>query len=305
MLFSTPTNPALARRVAKLSQLKLGNIEIKQFSDGELYVRVKERVRGKNVYILGSTFPPADNLLKLLILANALKTNGAKKITAIVPYFAYARQDWLAKPGAPLTAKLMADLIRCAGINKVITINLHSQAAEKFFKIPVKNIDAIPLLANYFKKALHIVHPVGTEQCSVPTVISPDLGGKERAKRFAKVIGAKNVIALKKFRPKPNVAKILKLDQPELVKNKICIIVDDLIDTAGTIIEAVKLLKRHGAGDIYVTAVHPVFSGLAIKRLKTAPIKQIVVTDTIPLFEEKQLKKIKVLSIVNLITKGI
>jgi len=296
-LFSTNTNPELVRQIAWQTKLKLGRIEFKQFSDGELYVRIKEKVKNRNVYILGSTFPPADNLLKLLILTNALKTNGAKKITVLIPYFAYARQDRITKPGEPITAKLTANLIACAGVKKVITFNIHSLAAEKYFKIPIKNLDVIPLLAQYFKTHLTI------QQFNNLTIISPDLGGKERAKRFAKVIGAKNVIALKKFRPRPNVAKILKLDQPELVKNKTCIIVDDLIDTAGTIIEAVKLLKGNSAKDIYVTAVHPVLSGPAIYRLKTAPIKQIVVTDTIPLLQKKQFKKIKILPIANLIAK--
>ncbi len=297
-LFTPNPEQSLARKIALQARLKLGRLEIRNFSDGEFYLRAKELIRGKKVYLLGDNFSRPTDLLKFLILANALKVNGAKKIIALVPYLAYARQDKIDQPGAPLTAKLIADLIAAVGINELVTINLHSHRDEQFFKIKLKNIDALPLLTSYFKT--HFNRPI-----SQLVVVSPDLGGQERARRFARLIHCPNVAILKKFRPKPNAVKILTIDQPQLIKDKSCLIVDDLIDTAGTIIAATKLLKKHQARDLYIAAVHPVLSGPAINRLKTSAIKKIFLTDTLPLTKEKVISKIKIISSASLMARNL
>ena len=292
LLFSINTNPDLARAIARLAHLKLGRLEIKTFADGELYVRLKDKVRGQVVWVFGSTMPPTDNLVKLLILLNALKTSGAKKINLIIPYFSYGRQDHIDQPGAPLTAKLMADLIAAAGASRIVVIDLHSQKIADFFKIPAVHLNAIPLFAKYFKKIKKLV------------VISPDKGGEKRAATLSKLLHA-STITLSKTRPRPNVvAKIILPDGVD-IQNKNIVIIDDLIDTAGTICQAAKLLKKHGAKNIYAAAAHGVFSGPAISRIKKSPIKQVLITDTFPLPPQKKLKKIKIISVAPIISKSL
>ncbi len=288
-LFSTNTNPELARKVAKLFHARLGQLEIKTFSDDELYVRPIDKIRGKVAWVIGSTMPPTDNLLKLLILLNALKINGAKKINLIIPYFGYARQDHLDQPGAPLTAKLMADLVATAGASRIIAVDLHSQKVANFFKIPLIHLSAIPIFAEYFKKMKNLV------------VISPDKGGKKRAIRLARLLHAP-AVPLSKIRPRPNVVTKIIFPPDVKVKNKNAVIVDDLIDTASTIYETAKILKKHGARNIYVCATHGVFSGPAISRIKKSPIKQVIVTDTYPVPSQKRVRKIKIISIAQLLT---
>lgn len=287
-LFSTNTNPKLARALARLAHLKLGRLEIKNFSDGELYVRPKEKISGQVVWVLGSTMPPTDNLVKLLILLNALKTNGAKKINLIIPYFGYARQDWIDQPGAPLTAKLMADLIVAAGASQVVTIDLHSQKVANFFKVPLTHLSTLPLFAKHFKKTKNLI------------VISPDKGGEKRAKVLAKLLHT-STITLFKTRPRPNVVAKIILPPHTKVRGKNIVIVDDLIDTAGTICQAAQMLKKHDAKNIFVCATHGVLSGPAIARIKRSIIKQIVITDTFPLTKEKKITKIKIISVAALL----
>jgi ribose-phosphate pyrophosphokinase len=298
LLFSTNTNPDLVRHLAKLAHLKLGHLEIKNFSDNELYVRPKDSVRGQVVFVIGSTMPPSDNLLKLLILLNALKTAGAKKINLIIPYFAYARQDWIDQPNAPLTAKLMADLIAAAGAGKIFTFNLHSEQNVKFFKVSLTHLSAYPVLVDHFKKM----------RLANLMIFSPDQGGIHRAEQFAKLYDKKNLAGpigyCKKFRPKPNVA-IVSLPKGMVVKNKNIILVDDMIDTAGTLVGAAEAIHRAGAHTIFAAATHGVLSGQAISRLKKSPIKEVVITDTFPIPKEKQISKIRIVSIASLLDEVI
>ncbi len=294
-LFSTNTNPELARHLAKLAHLKLGRLEIKNFSDGELYVRPIDKIRGQSVWVIGSTMPPSDNLIKLLILLNALKTNGAKKINLIIPYFAYARQDWIDQPNAPLTAKLIADLIAAAGADKIFTFNLHSKQNEKFFTKPLAHLSAYPLFVKYFKK-LHLKNTL---------IFSPDPGGIDRARQFAKLYDEKNLTGpvgyCKKYRPRPNVA-VVTLSKDVNVKNKNIILVDDMIDTAGTLVGAANALRRAGAKNIYAAAIHGVLSGPAISRIKKSPIKQVIISYTFPLPPKKKIKKIKIISVASILS---
>lgn len=298
LLFSINTNPELTRAVVKAAHLKLGRLEIKNFSDGELYVRPIDKIRGQTVWVLASTMPPSDNLLKILILLNALKTSGAKKINLIVPYFGYARQDWIDAPNAPLSAKLMADLLATAGTNKVVTFNLHSEKNVKFFTTPLVHLSAYPVLVQYFKKS----------RLKNLLIFSPDQGGIRRAEQFAKLYGKKNLAGpigyCKKFRPKPNVA-VVTLPKKFNVRGKNIILVDDMIDTAGTLVGAATALHKSGAHAIYAAAAHGVFSGPAISRIKKSPIKQVVITDTFPLTRKKKISKIKFVSISSLLKKQI
>ncbi len=296
LLFSTNTNPELVRKVAHSAHLRLGRLEIKTFSDGELYVRPINKVRGQVVWIMGSTMPPSDNLVKLLILLNALRTAKAKKINLIIPYFGYARQDWLDQPNAPLTAKLMADLIVTAGADKIFTFNLHSEKNVKFFIKPLVHLSAYQVLADYFKKM----------RLANLLIFSPDPGGIHRAKQFAKIYGERRLAGpvgyCKKYRPRPNVA-VVSLPRGANVKNKNIILVDDMIDTAGTLCGATEALHRAGARAIFAAATHGVLSGLAIARIKKSPIKQVIVTDTFPLPKAKQIPKIKIISVAPILKK--
>lgn len=289
-LYSINTNPDLTKALARLAHLKLGRLEIKNFSDGELYVRPRDSVRGQIAWVIGSTMPPTDNLVKLLILLNALKTAKAKKINVIIPYFGYARQDWLDQPNAPLSAKLMADLLAASGANKIFTFNLHSRKNEKFFTVPLVHLSAYPVLVEHFKKS-HIKNLL---------IFSPDPGGIHRAKQFAKIYGHRNLAGpigyCQKFRPKPNVA-VVTLPKKFNVRGKNIILVDDMIDTAGTLVGAGEALHRAGAKNIYAYAAHGVLSGPAIERIKKSPIKQVIVTDTFPLPKTKLLPKIKIISV--------
>lgn len=289
-LFSTNTNPKLAKKVTKMSHLRLGRLEIKTFSDGEFYVRLKEKVHGQVVWVLASTMPPSDNLVKLLILLNALKSNGVKKINLIIPYFGYSRQDHINQPGAPLTAKLMAEILGRVGGNRIIAIDLHSDKVSNFFKVPLNHLSAISLFAKYFKKIKN------------PIIVSPDKGGIERASHFAKLFKTQ-MIALKKYRPRPNVVTKIIFPSGANVRNKNVIIVDDLIDTADTICKAAESLKKHGAKNIFVCATHGVFSGPAISRIKKSPIKKVIITDTFPLPKENLSSKIKIVSVANLLAR--
>ncbi|MBI5071611.1 ribose-phosphate pyrophosphokinase [Candidatus Falkowbacteria bacterium] len=288
----------MTKALVRHARLKLGHLEIKNFSDGELYVRPKEKVRSKATWVIGSTMPPSDNLLKLLILINALKTAAAKKINVIIPYFGYARQDWIDQPNAPLTAKLMADLLAAAGADKILTFNLHSGQNEKFFTKPLVHLSAYPALAEYFKKMC----------LNNLLIFSPDQGGIHRAEQFAKIYGKKNLAGpvgyCKKYRPRPNVARI-SLPKGADVKNKNIVLVDDLIDTAGTLAGAAEALHRAGARAIYAAAAHGVLSGPAIARIKKSPIKEVLITDTYPMLKAKQIPKIKIISAAPVLKKSI
>jgi len=305
-LFCLKNSQKLAQQICVKTKFKLGKYEAEFFSDGELYLQVKNKVKGQNVFVIGSTYQPNDNIIELLILINTLKENDAKKITAIFPYFGYARQDKIDKAGAPITAKLMANLFKRAGVNQFITIDIHSQRDKNYLK-PILNLDPLPIFANYIKKNINFKNTI---------IVAPDNGAKPRAEKLAKLLdplpaqnlsagahGSGPVLVMEKIRPRQDVAKIIKFKQN--IKGKNIIIADDMIDTAGTITAACHELKEHRVKDIYIFATHGVLSGPAIARIKQAPIKQVVLADTFPIPKEKIIKKIKVLPIAPLLIKNL
>jgi len=288
-LFSLKNTNQLAKQIISKTKLKLGHYETKRLSDGELYLQLKKKVKGQDIFVIGSTCQPNDNIFELLTLINALKANGAKKITAIIPYFGYARQDKIDKLGAPITAKLIADLFKTAGVNRFITIDIHSQRDKNYLK-PLINLDPLPIFANYIQKNINLKNTI---------IVAPDNGAIPRALKLAKLLDTLPVLLMEKYRPKQDVAKISKFK--ENITGKNIIITDDMIDTAGTIIAACNELIKHRVNNIYVFATHGVLSGPAIARIKQAPIKQIVFTNTFPIPKEKQIAKIKILSIAPLL----
>ncbi|HJO02260.1 MAG: ribose-phosphate pyrophosphokinase [Candidatus Woesearchaeota archaeon] len=292
-LISGNANKSLALEVAKHLNVKLTPADIHQFNDGEIYVRILESVRGCNVFIIQPTSPDANlHLMELLIMVDALKRASPKRITAVMPYFGYSRQDRKTKPREPITAKLVAKLLEAAGVDRVMTFELHVPQVQGFFDIPSDNLDLIPLhVENILNKKLKEV-----------VIVAPDVGSAARARSLARVIHAPIAIVDKR-RPEQGIAKVEHIMGD--VKNKTALLVDDIIDTAGTITESVSMLKKYGAKDIYVLATHPVLSGPAIKRLQKSPIKEIFVTNTIELPKEKQIKKIKIISIAPLLSETI
>ena len=292
-VFALSASEELAKDIAKELGTNVGKSKVHHFADGEILVEIEESVRGKDVYIVQSTSNPVtENLMEILVLADALKRASAKEITAIIPYFGYARQDRKAKPRQPITSKLIADLLTVAGINRVVTVDLHAAQIQGFFDIPVDEMQALPLISNYFKK----------KNISDICVVSPDHGGATRARKLAVVLDAP-VAIIDKRRPKPNVAEIMGVLGD--VEGKNCIMVDDMIDTGGTIIAGIEMLKEKGAKSVYVACTHPVFSGPAVERLQNSSADEVVVTDTIKLSEEKMFPKLKIVTVAVLLAKTI
>ncbi len=292
-LIAGNANKSLALEVAKRLNIKLTPVDIHRFSDGEIYVRILESVRGCNVFIIQPTSPDANlHLMELLIMVDALKRASPKRITAVIPYLGYSRQDKKTKPREPITAKLVAKLIEAAGVDRVMTFDLHVPQVQGFFDIPSDNLELTPIHAEYIlsKKLKNLV------------VVAPDVGSAPRARALARAVHAPIAIVDKR-RPEQGVAKVEHVIGD--VKGKTAILVDDMIDTAGTITESASMLKKFGAKDIYVLATHPVLSGPAVKRLQKAPIKEIFITNTIELPKQKKIKKIKVISIAPLLSETI
>ena len=294
-IFSGSSNRPLAQKIAESLGVDLGQAEIRRFSDKEIFVEIKESVRGRNVYIVQSTcFPVNDNLMELLVMVDALKRASVTHITAVMPYYGYARQDRKVAPRTPITAKLVADLLTAAGVNRVVSLDLHSGQIQGFFNIPFDNLFARPVLLNYVKD-----HFNGADL----VIVSPDAGGVERARAYAKKIDAK-VAMIDKRRTGPNVAKAMHVVGE--VNGMKALILDDMVDTAGTLTEAADSLLKHGATEVYACATHPVLSGPAIARLKESKIKKLVCTDTIPLSAEAEASgKIEVLSVSGLLGEAI
>lgn len=293
-LFSGRANPKLAEEIAEYLGTTVGPMVIKNFADGETYVQVQESIRGDDVFIIQPVCSPVNqNAMELLIMIDAFKRASAKSVTAVIPYYGYARQDRKTTGREAITAKLMADLLTTAGANRVLALDLHSGQIQGFFNILVDNIFATLVLVDYMKKK----NFKPEELCAV----SPDAGGVRRARYFAKEMKC-SIAIVDKRRDKHNeaIAEYLIGD----VKDKICILFDDIIDTAGTICEAAKLLKKEGAKEVYVCAVHPVFSGPALQRLNEAPIEEVVVTNSIPLAEGAP-KKITQLSVAPILGEAI
>lgn len=293
-LFSGRANSKLAEEIAEYLGTTVGPMVIKNFADGETYVQVQESIRGDDVFIIQPVCSPVNqNAMELLIMIDAFKRASAKSVTAVIPYYGYARQDRKTTGREAITAKLMADLLTTAGANRVLALDLHSGQIQGFFNILVDNIFATLVLVDYMKKK----NFKPEELCAV----SPDAGGVRRARYFAKEMKC-SIAIVDKRRDKHNeaIAEYLIGD----VKDKICILFDDIIDTAGTICEAAKLLKKEGAKEVYVCAVHPVFSGPALQRLDEAPIEEVVVTNSIPLAEGAP-KKITQLSVAPILGEAI
>ncbi|WP_457677966.1 ribose-phosphate diphosphokinase [Thermovibrio sp.] len=296
-LITGTANPELAKKVAANLGIPLADTVVGRFSDGEIQVVINESVRDCDVFIIQSLCRPAnDNIMELLLIADALKRASAGRITAVIPYYAYGRQDRKVNPRDPISAKLLADIIMASGINHVVVIDLHAKQVEGFFDIPVDYLEARPVLTDYF-----LSMGMGGEDT---VVVSPDIGGVARARNFAKVLGSPIAI-IDKRRPRPNVSEVMNIIGE--VEGKRAVIIDDIIDTAGTIVNAARAIKEKGAVEVYAACTHPVFSGPAVERLKGAIkegfIKEVVITDTIPLVEE--FEGIKVLSVSAMLSEAI
>jgi len=293
MVFSGTSNPVLAEGVAKHLGIELGNVKIDKFANGEIYVRFLESVRGADVFLLHSACDPVnDSIMELLIMADAAKRASARSIAAVVSHYGYARQDKKSAAREPITAKLLADLITVAGIDKVIAMDLHQGQIQGFFDQPVNHLTALPILADYFENL-----PL-ENVC----VVSPDVGRVKVAKKFADMLGASLAI-MHKGRPDHNVAEITHVIGE--VEGRTCIVIDDMIDTAGSVTEGAKSLMNKGANSVYVAATHGVFSSPAYERIESSPITEVVVTNTSRIPAERLGGKIRVLSVAPLIAHAI
>jgi ribose-phosphate pyrophosphokinase len=292
-LFSGNANRPLAEEIAQNLRLKLGDADVSRFSDGEVYVQINENVRGEDVFIVQPTCPPVnDALMELLVMIDAFKRASARRITAVLPYYGYGRQDRKAQPRVPISAKLVADLITAAGANRVLAVDLHAGQIQGFFNIPVDHLFAAPVIIDYLAK----------KELRDPVLVSPDAGGVERARAIAKRLKA-GLAIIDKRRDGNNVAVFMHLIGD--VSGKDVVVIDDMIDTAGTLIQAVEALKREGAHRVLAAGVHPVLSGPAITRIKeSADLEELVVTNSIPLPPEKLLPKIHVLSVAPLLAEA-
>ena len=292
-LFAGRSNKRLAEKIAKRVGTKLGACQIKNFSDGEIWVKYSENIRGSDLFMIQSTGPPSDNLMELLIMVDAARRASARRITAVIPYFGYARQDRKDQPRVAITAKLVAKLLTSAGVDRVITMDLHAPQIQGFFDIPVDHLYSSAVYVSFFLK----------KKFRNLTVVSPDVGGIKMARAFAKRLGA-DLILIDKRRPKPNEAEIMNIIGE--VKGRNILIVDDLIDTGGTFCGAVGALRKAGAGDIYGACTHPLLSGQAIQRIAASDVSTLFVTDTIPL-DERALGtgKIEILSVADIFGEAI
>jgi ribose-phosphate pyrophosphokinase len=289
-VFSGRSNRPLAEKIAAQLGKPLGQCDFRVFSDGEMWVKYNENIRGCDVFLVQSTNPPAENLLELLIMIDAAKRASARMVAAVIPYFGYARQDRKDQPRVSITAKLVANLITKAGADRIITMDLHAPQIQGFFDIPVDHLYSSAVLVKYFKN-----NPI-----SDLAVASPDVGGIKMARAYAKRLEV-DLVVIDKRRPKENVAEVMNIIGN--VKGKNILIVDDLVDTAGTLVNAVTALQKAGARDVYAAATHPVLSGSAIERITNSNLKKMVVTDTLPLRAE--VSKIEVESIAQLFGEAI
>jgi ribose-phosphate pyrophosphokinase len=292
-LFSLSANRELAQEIAQSIGLELSDCEVLHFADGEINVDISETVRGHHIFVIQPVSNPVNNnLMELLIMCDALKRASAKTINLVIPYYGYSRQDRKVKSRQPITAKLVADLIQTAGADRVICMDIHATQIQGFFNIPVDNSMGLPILANY----------ILDKKLSNVCVVSPDHGGVTRARQLAQVLEAPIAI-IDKRRPEPNKAEVMNIIGD--VRGKVCVMIDDMVDTAGTITIGADALMKAGATEVYVCATHGVLSGPAIDRISASKIKELVLTNTINIPEEKRVDKIKVLSVGSLLGHGI
>lgn len=292
-IFSGTANLRLTEEIVYHVGVPLGVAEVKRFSDGEIKIYIGESVRGADIFVVQPICNPInDNLMELLIMMDALKRASAKSINTVIPYYGYARQDRKTRARDPITAKLVADLLTAAGANRVIAMDLHAGQIQGFFNIPVDHLLGMPILAKYLEQ----------KDIAPAVVVSPDMGGVTRARELAERLQLPMAI-IDKRRPEPNVCEVMNIIGN--VRDKTVIMIDDIIDTAGTVVQGASALLEHGAREVYACCTHPVLSGPAVERLANAPITEIIVTDTIPLAPEKQFAKIRVLSVAQLIGDAI
>jgi ribose-phosphate pyrophosphokinase len=294
-IFSGTSNPELTKAIAASLELPIGKAEINRFSDGEVFARIQENVRGVDVYLVQSTCTPVnDHLIELLVFCDALKRASAGSITAVIPYYGYGRQDRKSAPRTPITAKLIADLLTTAGISRVVAIDLHAGQIQGFFNVPFDHLFANKVFLDYLR-------PKFAQE--VPVLVSPDAGGVERTRAYAKRMDA-DLAIIDKRREKANVSEVMNIIGD--VRDRDCIIIDDMIDTAGTLCNAAKALKDRGARRVFAAATHAVLSGPAIERIKASPLEEVVVTDTIPLQPAAiESGKFKVLTVARLLGEAI
>ncbi len=293
VLLAGPSNLELAKEISSYLNIPLTPIEVKQFNDGEIYVHIEQSVRGAKVFIIQPTSPPVNkHLMELLLIIDACKRASAKEINTIMPYYGYSRQDRKTSPREPISAKLVANLIEASGANRVVTFDLHVDQIQGFFNIPVDNLEALPSIANYIldKKLKDIV------------VVAPDVGGAKRARRLAKLLDT-NIAIIDKRRPAHGVSEILNIIGE--IEGKNCIIIDDIIDTAGTITSAALELRKKGAKDVFIAATHPIFSVPAVKRLQHNSIKEVIISNTIQLPKEKRFSTLKIISVAAILAESI
>ncbi len=287
-LFTCNANECLSREISSHLGIPLTEGRVVRFSDGEIHVRIDESVRGADVFIIQPTCSPVnEHIMELLITIDAMRRASARRVTAVIPYYGYARQDRKTRARDPITAKLVANLLTTAGIDRVLTMDLHAGQIQGFFDVPVDNLPAVPILADYFRQ----------KQLEDLVVVSPDLGGVTRARDLATRLGV-DIAIIDKRRPEPNVAEIMNIIGR--IKGKRVIMVDDIIGTAGTITQGAEALLEKGALEVYACCSHAVLSGPAISRLSNSVLTEVVVTNTIPLPKEKEMDKIKVLSVASL-----
>jgi len=293
-VFAGSSNSALAKEVADYLNIDLGQSVLERFSDGEIHFFIDENVRGEDVFVLQSgAFDANFHLMEIFVMIDAFKRASAERITAVIPYYAYARQDWKDRPRVAISARLVADLLEAAGSNRVLTMDLHSPQIQGFFSIPVDNLTAAPVLARYIQNL----------ELKDLTIVSPDAGGVGRARVLAKRLKA-NLAIIDKRRPAPNVARVLHVIGE--VKERDVVIVDDMVDTAGTLIQSVEALIKEGARKVFAACTHPVLSGEALDRIENSQLEKIIVTDTIPLNEKAQSsEKFLVISVAELFGEAI
>ena len=292
-LFSGSSNEALARKVAGCLNIDLGGVRLANFSDGESNVKILDNVRGADVFLLQSLSNPAnDQIMELLLMLDAFKRASARTITVVIPYYGYARQDRKVEPRVPISAKVVARIIESIGTNRVLTMDLHSDQIQGYFEIPVDHLFAAPVLIDYLKDL----------KLESPIIVSPDSGGTERARFFAKQLGVEMAIVDKR-RERANEAEVVNIVGE--IKGKSCILIDDMIDTAGTICQAASALKESGAISVRAGATHAVLSGAAVERLEKSVLEEVILTDTIYMPEERKFDRLKVLSVADLFGQAI
>lgn len=295
-LFTGNATPELAQKIADRLFIKLGNAAVGRFSDGEISVQINENVRGGDIFIIQSTCAPTnDNLMELIVMVDALRRASAGRITAVIPYFGYARQDRRVRSSrVPITAKVVADFLSSVGVDRVLTVDLHAEQIQGFFDVPVDNVFGSPVL----------LEDMLAKKLEDPVVVSPDIGGVVRARAIAKLLDDTDIAIIDKRRPRANVSQVMHLIGD--VKDRDCVIVDDMIDTGGTLCKAAEALKERGAKRVFAYATHAVFSGVAAKNIAESMIDEVIITDSIPLSDEmKAIGKVKMLTLAPMLAEAI